>query len=311
MSTASAALPQAQQDALARAVRLSWWQIGWTVTIVVVMGLAMGGSQAMKTAWVEDMLGFVPPIAFLIAARLERRPPSAAFPFGFARVNGLGFFVSAVALAAVGVLLLWDAAATLIAREHATVGSVQLFGRDLWMGWVMIAAQAYALVPPLIIGRKLLPLGRTLNDKLLHTNALMNKANWLTGAAGLGGVVGLGMGWWWADAAAAAIISLDIIHDGFTALRAATAELVDGAPRELAGAELSDDANALHAALDRHFPGSTVRLRETGRLIRAEVIGARPPAEPIDLDALWPGKPDSAWRLDQLSFTPPDARRDD
>ena len=78
----------------------------------------------------------------------------------------------------------------------------------------MIAAQLYSLVGPMIIGRKELPLAQALNDKLLHTDALMNKANWLTGAAGLFGVIGLGMGWWWADSLTAAIISVDIINDG-------------------------------------------------------------------------------------------------
>lgn len=303
MTPAVDALPPEQRAAFESAVRLNWWQIGWVATIVIVMGLAMGGSQAMKTAWIEDLLAFVPPIAFLIGARLERRPPSAAFPFGFGRVNGLGFFVAAAALFTVGALLLLEAARTLLAQEHAAVGSVRVLGRDVWLGWFMIAAQAYAALPPLVIGRKLLPLARTLNDKLLHTNALMNKADWMTGLAGIGGVIGLGLGWWWADALAAAIISFDILHDGANALRAATAELVDGAPRKLDSAELSDEANALHRALDGRYPGAEVRLRETGRLIRAEVIGPLP-ADAPDRGALWPGDPDQAWRFVQLSFTP-------
>lgn len=299
------ALPPEQRQAVERAVRLEYWNIGWTLSIVLVMGLVLGQSQTMKTAWVEDTLGLIPPIAILVSLHAERRwPASSAFPFAFHRVNGLGFFVAAVALAAVGVLLLWDAGSTLIAAEHATVGSVRLFGRDVWLGWLMLGAQAYSFVPPLIIGRKELPLARTLNDKLLHTDALMNKANWMTGVAGLAGVIGLGLGWWWADSVAAALISLDIIHDGVTALRAATAELVDGAPRALGGCDISREANALHAALDKRFPGTRVRLRETGRLMHAEVIGAGPPEQRVDLAELWPGKPEDAWRFAQLSFTP-------
>jgi len=42
----------------------------------------------------------------------------------------------------------------------------------------------------------------------------MNKANWLTAGAAMVGVVGIGFGLWWADAAAAAIIPLDITEDG-------------------------------------------------------------------------------------------------
>jgi divalent metal cation (Fe/Co/Zn/Cd) transporter len=193
----------------------------------------------------------------------------------------------------------------LASAEHATVGSIVLFGHDIWLGWLMIAAQLYSLIPPLIIGRKELPLAEALNDKLLHTDALMNKANWLTGAAGLAGIIGLGLGWWWADALAAAIISVDILNDGIKALRSSTAELVDGAPRALSSAELSEDAQALCDALRSEFPGAAIRLRETGRLIRAEVHETHSPAECRHPRHYWPGGKDRAWRLAQVSFIPP------
>lgn len=289
--------------ALHRAKRLTWHQLVWFAAVVIVMGLVMGQSQTMKTAWIEDMLGFVPPIAFLAASHLEQRPRSARFPFGFTRANGLGFFVAAVALAAVGVLLLINAAMTLVMEEHATVASVQLFGRDIWLGWLMLAAQLFALIPPMVIGAKLLPLARALDDKLLHTNAMMNKANWLTGAAGLAGVIGLGLGWWWADAVAAALISVDIINDGWKAMRSAAAELIDGAPRSLDAPEVASDARALYEALDQRFPGATILMRETGRLIHVEVHGVAPPAPTPSREDLWPCGPDSAWRLAQVTFT--------
>lgn len=302
-------LPPAVRETLKQAERLEWWNIFWTVTIIIVMGLVLGQSQTMKTAWIEDTLGLVPPIAFLIAARMERRGKrSHKFPFGFERVNGLGFFLAAVALAATGALLLWDSAMTLVAAEHATVGSVRLFGHDIWLGWLMIGAQIYAMIPPMIIGRKELPLAEKLADKLLHTDALMNKANWMTGAAGIAGIVGLGLGWWWADSLAAAFISFDILHDGFKAIRSSTAELVDGTPRALASAKISEEAEALETALKARYPDATISLRETGRLIRAEVHGCLPD-EPIDLDAHWPGKKRRSWRLTQVAFVPAGAKR--
>ncbi|MET0240969.1 MAG: cation transporter [Sphingobium sp.] len=299
-------LPDELRPTMRRAIRLEYWNIFWTATIILIMGLVLGQSEAMKTAWVEDTLGLIPPMMFLIAAHMEMKGKrSAHFPFGFERVNGLGFFIAAVALTAVGSLLLVNAVMTLFAAEHATVGSVVVLGHEIWLGWLMIGAQLYSLVPPLIVGRKELPLAEALNDKLLHTDALMNKANWLTGAAGLAGVIGLGLGWWWADAAAAALISLDVISDGIKALRSATAELVDGAPRALSSAELSQDSQALSERLRTDFPGATIRLRETGRLIRAEVHDAHPPAEQRHPRHYWPGKAERAWRLAQVSFIPP------
>lgn len=288
---------------ISAATRLEWWNIGWTISIVVVMGLAMGSSQAMKTAWVEDTLGLVPPIAFLVAVRLEARPANRRFHYGFDRVNGLGFLIAAVALAAVGLFLFKDAATAILAAEHVTVSSVRIWNHDVWLGWFMLAAQAYATIPPLIIGHKELPLARRLRDKLIHTDAMMNKANWQTGVAGFLGVAGLGMGWWWADPIAAALISLSIIWDGWNALRVATAELVDGVPCELGSARLSKEASSVSVALRKLFPQSRVLIRETGRYIRAEVVGAIPPKN-FDINSVDIPGLDDRWRLDSIAFRP-------
>jgi divalent metal cation (Fe/Co/Zn/Cd) transporter len=204
----------------------------------------------------------------------------------------------------VGILLLFEASMTLIKQEHATVGPITLFGQEIWSGWLMIAALAYSIVPPVILGRIKLPIAERLQDKVLHTDAMMQKADWMTGAAGIAGVLGLGLGYWWADALAAGIISLSILQDGIKALRSATAELVDGAPRELDSDKIAADATKLKRALHERYPGAEVRLRETGRFIDAQVVGVEPEAQ-VDLSALWPGEADRAWRLVQLSFVPP------
>jgi divalent metal cation (Fe/Co/Zn/Cd) transporter len=296
--------PEAIRDDVRRAARLEYWNIAWSISIIVAMGLAMGTSQTMKTAWVEDTLGLIPPIVFLVAIHFEAHGATDLFPFGFHRVHSLAFLVAAVALTLVGTLLLWDAVATLIAREHATVGSIHLFGRDLWAGWVMLAAMVYSIIPPFIIGRRELPLSVRLQDEVIHTDAKMNKANWMTGAAGLLGVTGLGMGWWWADSAAAAAISIDIIFDGWRALRVAAAELVDGMPRTLGGVAPDPEAKKLMRKLEKKFPGCEIRLRETGRYIHAEVCGVVPDGKQ-DPAALWPGAKGRVWRLAQLGFVPP------
>ena len=288
---------------LEAARRLEYWNIGWTISIVVAMGLAMGGSQAMKTAWVEDTLGLVPPIAFLVALHYEGRAANRRYHYGFDRVNGLGFMIAAVALASVGLLLLKESVTTLVTGEHVTIGSTRIWGRDVWLGWFMLAAQAYATIPPLIIGHKELPLARRLYDKLLHTDAQMNKANWQTGIAGFLGVAGLGLGFWWADSAAAAIISISIILDGWKSLRIATSELVDGIPCELGDGQMSDDATAVAAALRKSFPKARVLMRETGRYIRAEVVGAVPP-KGFDVESLDIPDLEDRWRLDSLAFRP-------
>ena len=295
---------------MARARRLEIWTLAWMISVIAVVGLAMGSSQAMKTAWIEDVLSLVPAAVFLIASRFECKPPNRRFPFGYHRVNSLAFLIAAVALAAFGALLLVGAVKTLILQERVTIGLTTLFGQQLWAGWLMIAALLYSVIPPVILGRMKLPLAERLQDKVLHTDAMMNKADWMTGLAAILGIVGLGFGLWWADAVAAAVISLDVLHDGIKALRTATAELVDGAPRALDKDEVAADAQLLQAELERRFPDATVRLRETGRYIRALVDGDGP-AQDASLDTFWPGDEARAWRLLEVSFRPEGARRQD
>ena len=79
--------PDHIQDELRHAVRLEWWTLFWQATIVVVMAFAMGSSQAMKSAWIEDSLGLIPAGSFLLARHFERKPPTRRFPFGFKRLT--------------------------------------------------------------------------------------------------------------------------------------------------------------------------------------------------------------------------------
>ena len=307
----SEGIPAQLQGVMRQAERLEWWSIAWTISVIVIMGAAMGSSQTMKTAWIEDCLSLIPPAVFLISARVERRSASARFPNGFARVPSLAFVIAAAALTALGGTLLVDSAISLISQEHATVAAVHVFGKEIWLGWIMVAAQVYSIVVPLVLGRLKLPLAKLLNDKTLFTDAMTQKANWMTGIAGIGGVIGIGLGYWWADALAAGLISLDILNDGIRALRAASAELVDGAPRALDSCDIADDASALHAALDARFPGAEVHLRETGRVISAQIVGAAPPGDTLDPRDYWPGDPDRAWRLGHISFILPSSDRGD
>jgi cation diffusion facilitator family transporter len=296
--------PPAIEDDLRRAWRLAWWTLAWMSSIVLVMWLAMGSSQAMKTAFVEDLLSMVPSIVLLVALRFERREPTRFFSFGFDRVHSLAFLVAAVALTIMGGMLLLESLRTLAKAEHVTVPPVMIFGQHVWLGWLMIAALLYSVVPPLILGRMKLPVAERLHDEVLHTDALMQKADWMTGLAGVAGVLGLGFGLWWADAAAAGIISLSILKDGATSLRIAAAELADGTPRALGKSEIAPDAAALIEALEARWPGAEVRVRESGRYLLAQVRGVA--GEPtVELERLWPCAPERSWRFAELAFVPP------
>ncbi len=281
--------------------RLEWWTLGWMTSVVIVMGLVMGGSQAMKAAVIEDLLSLIPAVVFLLSTHWERKHSDPRFPFGYRRANSLAFLVAATALLSVGGFLAYESVTTLVRQEHPTVGGITLFGHTVWLGWLMIAALAYSVVPPMILGHLKHPIATRIRDKVLHTDALMQKADWQTGLAGIAGIIGIGLGWWWADAAAALFISLSIIKDAIGALEKAVAELLDGTPRALDTDAMSEDAELLTTALKAHFGDVEVRLRETGRYIAAEVDCASPSVVPTAEDLL--GK-ELAWRLASLTFRP-------
>lgn len=288
---------------LHRARRLEWWTLASMASVIAVMAFAMGQSQAMRTAFIEDLLSLVPAITFLIAARFEPRPPTERYAFGFVRVNSLAFLASAVVLTVLGALLLFEGLSTLVKQERPTIAPIELFGHTVWLGWVMIAALAYSIAVPVVLGRIKLPIAKRLKDKVLHTDADMQKADWQTGVAGIVGVLGVGLGFWWADAAAAAVIALSILKDGAGNMRSAAAELLDSVPRALGTAHMAADARRLRERLQARWPDGHVRLRESGRYILANVGNVAPPDDLPPL-ASWMGQ-DEGWRLAQLSFTPP------
>jgi len=75
-------LPRELEPLYRKAKRLEWATLFFMTTIVIVIYLAMGSSQAMKAAWIEDLLSFVPAIAFLVSGRFKDRRANEEFPYG-------------------------------------------------------------------------------------------------------------------------------------------------------------------------------------------------------------------------------------
>lgn len=296
--------PEEIREDLARAQRLAWWTLFWIGNISLLMFLVMGSSQAMKTAFVEDVMSLVPAIVFLVASRFENRGSTRKFPFGLKRINSLAFLIAAVALLSIGGFMAYEAVMALLMAEHPSIGAISLFGHEIWLGWVMMAALAYSFIPPVILGRMKLPIARRAQDQVLHTDAQTQKADWQTALAGIVGVGGIGLGLWWADAAAALFISLSILKDGIDNIRKSTAELADGVPRALDSQDMAEDAREVEQRLEKLFPGCEIRLRESGRYMLAQVVGTRPGELP-PIEQLAPR--DRPWRLAQISFVPEEA----
>lgn len=295
--------------AMRKAKRLEWWTIGTQAATVVLVAAVSGQSQAMKAAWLEDMLGLLPPLAFLLAARHIRKGPDLDHPYGYHRSVGIGHLVAAVALFAMGTYLAVDSIIKLVTAERAPVGLTVFAGHAIWAGWLMVAVMLATAVPPIILGHLKMRYAEPLHDKVLYADADMNKANWQSGLATVFGVLGIGLGWWWADGVAAILVSIGIIHDGVRNVRNAIQGLFDVRARTY-------DDRRVHPLVSRveeialgqpWVAQARARVRDLGHVFHAEVfVIPRHETAPSleELSALHRGITELDWKLADVTVVP-------
>lgn len=302
-------LPEEQQAALRKAVRLAWLTIAFLATAVTAVYLVMGSSQAMKAAWMEDLLSFIPPIAFLLAVRRTRKRPTAEHPYGYHRAVGVGHLVAATALLAMGAFLVFDSASGLLKAEHPPVGLMEFGGNVVWSGWLMIAVLAYTAVPPVLLGLAKMPLAQNLHDRVLYADADMNKADWMTAVGGIVGVLGIGLGLWWADAVAALFISGSILYDGVRNMRVAVSALMDARAETYDGVDPHPLVNKIDERLAALPWVAEVRsrVRDQGHVFHVESFVVPVPGHAptlTDLSAARRTVVELDWKIEDMVLAP-------
>lgn len=305
----SGPLPSGPQDALRRAVRLEWITIAFLVVSVIVVGLVAGQSQAMQTAWAEDGLSLLPPVAFLVATRIIRRPPSFRHPYGHHRSIGVAHLVAGTALLLMGGILFVSSVLGLIQLEKPPVGTTVLFGHQFWAGWLMIAVMIPTAIIPVILGRLKIRLAEELHDKVLRADADMNKADWSTAVATIIGVLGIGVGWWRMDAAAAIVVSASIVYDGITNVKAAVEDLTDTRATHFDDSEehpLIDEAEDLARSVP-WVRQAAARVRDQGHVFHVEMFVIPQPGQDPTLEQLMALRRrllDIHWKLHDVAVIP-------
>jgi divalent metal cation (Fe/Co/Zn/Cd) transporter len=267
-------LPAEQQEAVTKAIRWEWVTVAYTCVTIALIALVVGNSQAMKTAWIEDMLSLIPQVSFLVALLFIRRRPTKKFPFGLHRTMGVGHLVAGVALLAIGGNLAVESVIGLITQEHPTIGTVRVFDTTIWLGWFMVATMAVVVIGPFIYGPAKVKLAPKLHNKVLFTDADMAKADWQTTVASIVGVLGIGIGWWWLDGAAALFISLGIVWDGIRNTRSAVLDLIDQRARTYDDKGIHPLIPGIIAEMHRQpwVLDVGVRMRDQGQVFHVEVF---------------------------------------
>jgi cation diffusion facilitator family transporter len=302
-------LPAELRPDLGKARRAAWLSIVLLGIGTVVLAVTMGQSEAMKTAWVTEVLSMLPPAAYLLATRYELRPASERFPFGYFRSLSVSYLVAACALTLIGLWLLWDALTKLLGQKRPPIGSMTLFGHQLWAGWIMIAALAASMMVGMMLGRIKEPLAERLHDKALKAEADMNRDEWISEGAAILGLLLVAFGFWWGDAGAAAFISIEIVRDGWHNIRQVMGDLMDEAPTVMDKRELEELPKRLQRAAEQMpwVERAAARLREQGRVLTGEVFVV-PQSDTPDLVARLEAAAHTFtqldWRLHGLVVTP-------
>lgn len=254
--------------------RLSWITLAYQVGAAGLLGLVAGGSQVVKTEWLENALAVIPAAGVLLTYSIENKPADRRRPFGYHRAGTVAFLVAAFVLAGIGTFLFWDSLLNLIRGERPAIGGFTLGNHTFWHGWLMIGAMFVTAIPPVVLGRMKMKVAQLLHDKPLYADADMNRANWMTNGAGIAGLGLVAWGFWWGDSLAAFLISLDISRDGWTNVLRSLSDVMDHHAVDIE----TDKEDPIFADVERAVRAlpfvaeERTLLREHGRYLFAEIF---------------------------------------
>lgn len=249
--------------------------------------LVMSNSQTMKTVWLEDSLGIIPPLSFLITSKIIRWKATRNFPYGFHKAVGIAYLISSAALFVLGLYLCIDGSITLIKQDKPNLAFIHIFGQSIWFGYVMIVALLWSSIPSTFLGHFKIPLAKQLYDKILFADSKMNKASWMSGFASILGIIGIGFGYWWADATVGIIISFSIINDGYSNTKQAILDLMDEVPKQIDNNINDPLINEVKNIISHEdwIKNFKLRFRDDGHIFFGEIF-VEPKSKEISLDKI-------------------------
>ena len=152
---------------------------------------------------------------------LTTRPPDPDHPHGHERIEPFGSLAIAVGVLAVGVVLLWQSATTVLAGEVSVA-----------RGPLALAVLGVGAVVKYLLYRYCLAAGRVHESPALVATALDNRIDVLTAGAAFLGVAGAQAGVPLLDPLAAGVVSLAILYTGIEIARDNVNYLIGRAPSE-------------------------------------------------------------------------------
>jgi cation diffusion facilitator family transporter len=237
-----------------RAVAVSAAGLALTGLIELVIAL-VSGSVALLGDALHNLSDVSTSVLVFIGFRASREAATARYPYGYERAEDLaGIGVAAV---------IWASAAV---AGFESVNKLIHHGTTQHVGWG-VGAAAVGIVGNQLVARYKLVVGRKIQSATLIADAKHSWLDALSSAGAMLGLLGVAVGWSWADAVAGLLVTGFICHVGWEVSSDIAHRLLDGVdPAIVATAEAT--AARTGGVLHAH-----ARARWTGRTLRVEVEG--------------------------------------
>lgn len=183
----------------------------------VLIGFAYS-SRALIADGIHSLSDMASTIVILISIKFSHSPADEEHPYGHGKAEAIGTSILAIILIITGILLIRDAVISIYS------GKISIPGRPaLWMALISIFVKEW-------LYRYTIKTGQEIKSKGLIADAHHHRSDALSSIAALIGVVGARLGYLFFDPLAGLVVALFIARIGFTILRDAINELMDGVP---------------------------------------------------------------------------------
>jgi cation diffusion facilitator family transporter len=229
---------------------------GLAVTGLIELVIAvLSGSVALLGDALHNLSDVSTSAAVFVGFRASRKPASERFPYGYERAEDL---------AGIGVAVVIWASAVVAGVE--SVAKLLRHGATHHIGWG-IAAAVVGIVGNQLVARYKLVVGRRIQSATMIADAKHSWLDALSSAGALLGLLGVALGWRWADPVAGIVVTGFICHVGWAVSSDIAHRILDSVdPAVVAAAEAA--ATEIDGVLHAH-----ARARWTGRTLRVEVEG--------------------------------------
>lgn len=237
-----------------RAIAVSAVGLALTGLVELVIAL-LSGSVALLGDALHNLSDVSTSVLVFIGFRASRKLPSERYPYGYERAEDL---------AGIGVaLVIWGSA---VVAGFESVSKLLRHGSTGYLGWG-IGAAVVGVVGNQLVARYKLVVGTRIRSETMVSDAKHSWLDALSSGGAVLGLIGVALGWGWADAVAGIVVTGFICHVGWEVTGNIAHRLLDG---------VDPDIVTTAEAVATSVPGVThahARARWTGRTLRVEVEG--------------------------------------